>query len=181
MQPFADLPGASDAGDNNDYLWHEDPPVTLVKPVSTAQLHQLLPGAVQGRVQTAVLLVPNPGSGLGRLAGPLGLTEVNLAQALLASLRPTAAFVGLARATNMLRLIDQTARHPQATTGLFLTGLDLLLTRLSSAECGQVWAQLLVGPAHRRLVLALPSAFSAYGPPDINRWQQARRAAVWPG
>lgn len=178
MQPFADLPGADD---DADFLWHEEHPTPLAAPGPSPQLRQLLPGTVRGRVQIGLLLVPNPGSGLGRLASPLGLTEVNLSQALLASLRPTAAFIGFTRAADLLRLIDNTAQHPQAATGLLLTGLDLLLTRLPATECAQVWAQLLAGPTHRCLVLALPTAFAAYGPADFDRWQQAQRAAVWPG
>lgn len=181
MQSSADFSGTSSADDDAHYLWREDLPATLTASGPTTQLFALLPGTVRGRVQTGVLLVPNPGSGLGRLAGPLGLTEVNLAQELLACLRPTASFIGLNRATDILRLIDQTAHHPQATHGLLLTGLDLLLTRLPSAECAQVWTQLLAGPAHRRLILALPKAFATYGPSDFDRWQQAKRAALWPG
>ena len=180
MQPHPDFTGSSDADDDNDYLWGgDDTPAPSVAAGPTEQLRKLLPGTVQGRVQTGVLLVPNPGTGLGRLAIPLGLIEVNLAQLLLAPLGPTASFVGLTRAADLLRLIDQTAPHPQATTGLLLTGLELLLTRLPSAERTLAWTQLLDGPAHRRLVLALPSSFAAYGPPELARWQQAGRGAVW--
>ncbi|GAB2851861.1 hypothetical protein [Hymenobacter ruber] len=184
MSTSANLPAAfdtTDDDDDNEYLWREAPVAALPIAGPTARLRELLPGTIQGRVQTGVLLVPNPGSGLGRLAAPLGLHEVNLAQALLAPLGPTAAFVGLTRAADLLRLIDQTATHPQAGVGLLLTGLDLLLTRLPPAESALAWGQLLEGPPHRRLVLALPSAFASYGPPELSRWQHAGRGAVWPG
>lgn len=181
MQAFADSFGVPDDDGADDYLW-QDPAATFkVATGPTEQLHELLPGTVQGRVQIGVLLVPSPGSGLGRLARPLGLTEVNLVQELLASLKPTAAFAGFTRAADLLRLIDGTRTHAAAPDGLLLTGLDLLLTRLPPAECALAWAQLLEGPIHRRLVLALPSAFAAYGPPDFARWQLARRGAVWQG
>ena len=181
--PFpADFSSGDYADDNyTDYLWQEAHPAVLTTNGPTTRLAELLPGAVRGRVQTAVLLVPNPGSGLGRLAVPLGLNEYNLAQTLLAGLGPRAAFIGLTRATHMLDLIDRSAAHPQAADGLLLTGLDLLLTRLPASECTQVWGQLLHGPVHRRLVLALPSAFAAYGPTDFTRWQQAHRGAIWQG
>ena len=182
MSPQADYPvSPTDTDDYAEYLWHEERPVPSAPAGPTTRLRQLLPGTVQGRVQTGLLLVPRSGSGLGRLASPLGLTEINLAQTLLAPLGPTAAFLGLTRATDVLRLIDLTAPHPQAGNGLLLTGLDLLLTRLPPAECAHFWLQLLSGPVYRRLVLALPSSFAAYGPANSDHWQQLGRHAVWAG
>jgi hypothetical protein len=182
MQTFADSLGVPDDDGANDYLWH-DPFVAFNVAASgpTEQLQTLLPGTVRGRVQIGVLLVPHPGSGLSRLARPLGLTEVNLAQELLASLSPTASFAGLTSASDLLQLIDGTSTHPRAADGLLLTGLDLLLTRLPPAECALAWTQLLEGPPHRRLVLALASSFATYGPADFARWQQAQRGAIWQG
>jgi len=116
-------------------------------------------------------------------AARLGIAAVDMREALLAVLPPTADFVAL-NANRVLELLDCVASHPAAGGCALVYNVDLLLARLTFAQRGDVWSFVYGGFPHRRTPLLITMPVTAHSllpaAATLDQWQQVGRAYPLP-